>query len=94
METSWHGLRSAAKGISQPEGSMSEEPVSRSSSSPSEKGGREHARRAAMQGDLLRRAYRRSVHRTYIEAALRRAGHAVLPRESVNAFSLRRRSID
>ena len=71
---------------------MSEEPASHPSSS--EQGGREHARRGAMQGELLRRAYRRSVHRTYIEAALRRAGHTVLPRESVNAYSLRRRPID
>jgi hypothetical protein len=47
-----------------------------------------------MQGDLLRRAYRRSVHRTYIEAALRRAGHTVLPRESLDAYPLRRRPID
>ena len=44
--------------------------------------GREHARRDAMQEELLRRAYERSVHRTYIEAALRRTGHPVLPRES------------
>jgi hypothetical protein len=47
-----------------------------------------------MQADLLRRAYERSVHRSYIEAALRRAGRTVLPRESVNAYQLRGRSID
>jgi hypothetical protein len=37
-----------------------------------------------MQADLLRRAYQRSVHRSYIEAALLRTGHAVLPREPAN----------
>ena len=38
-----------------------------------------------MQEDLLRRAYERSVHRSYIEAALVRTGHAVLSKESANA---------
>ena len=51
---------------------------------------REHARRDAMQQDLLRRAYQRSVHRSYIEAALLRTGHAVLPREPAPPHSERR----
>jgi len=64
---------------------MSEDPANtRPSASSSEATGREHARRDALQEELLRRAYERSVHRSYIEAALRRAGHAVLPRESGN----------
>jgi hypothetical protein len=46
-----------------------------------------------MQEDLLRQAYKRSVHRSYIEAALRRSGHSALPKESVNT-SLRIRTID
>jgi hypothetical protein len=37
-----------------------------------------------MQEELLRQAYKRSVHRSYIEAALRRTGHSVLPKESAN----------
>lgn len=69
----------------------SEDPAN--SSPPSDRGGREHARRDAMQEDLLRQAYKRSVHRSYIEAALRRSGHAALPKESVNT-SLRIRTID
>ena len=50
---------------------------------------REHARRDAMQQDLLRRAYERSVHRSYIEAALVRSGYAVLPREPPHSPSIR-----
>jgi len=46
-----------------------------------------------MQEDLLRHAYNRSVHRSYIEAALRRSGHSVLSKESAND-SLRIRKID
>jgi hypothetical protein len=46
-----------------------------------------------MQADLLRRAYERSVHRSYIEAALRRAGRTVTPRESVDAYQLRSRNL-
>jgi hypothetical protein len=38
-----------------------------------------------LQEDLLRRAYQRSVHRSYIEAALLRTGHDVLPKEPANA---------
>ena len=73
---------------------MSEEPANGpSSSSASDIRGREHARRGAMQADLLRRAYERSVHRSYIEAALRRSGRAVHPRESINAYQLRSRTI-
>ena len=74
---------------------MSEDPANRpSSSSTSDIRGREHARRGAMQEDLLRRAYQRSVHRSYIEAALRRTGYAGLPRESFNAYQLRTRSLE
>jgi hypothetical protein len=47
-----------------------------------------------MQEDLLRRAYERSVHRSYIEAALRRTGYTVLPRESIDAHQLRSRSLE
>jgi lambda repressor-like predicted transcriptional regulator len=46
-----------------------------------------------MQEELLRRAYKRSVHRSYIEAALRRTGHSVLTKESENT-SLRIRTIE
>ena len=53
---------------------------------PPDRRGREHARRDALQGDLLRRAYQRSVHRSYIEAALLRTGHDVLPKEPANAL--------
>lgn len=74
---------------------MSEDPANRpSSSSTSDIRGREHARRGALQEDLLRRAYERSVHRSYIEAALRRTGYTVLPRESINAYQLRSRTLD
>lgn len=55
---------------------------------------REHARRNAMQQDLLRRAYQRSVHRSYIEAALLRTGHAVLPGELANSDRPSIRKID
>ena len=73
---------------------MSQNPAnSPSSSSASDIRGREHARRGAMQADLLRRAYERSVHRSYIEAALRRAGRTVAPRESVDAYQLRSRNL-
>ena len=61
---------------------MSEDPAN---SSAADGRRREHARRDAMQQDLLRRAYERSVHRSYIEAALVRTGHSVLPKESPNA---------
>ena len=71
---------------------MSEDPGKPLSSS-SEIRGREHARRDAMQEDLLRRAYNRSVHRSYIEAALRRSGHSVLTTESADT-SLRIRTIE
>ena len=65
---------------------MSEDPANEKPSPPSSDAiGREHAQRDALQDDLLRRAYQRSVHRTYIEAALRRAGHGVLPREKGSA---------
>ena len=74
---------------------MSEDPANeRPSLFSSDSTGREHARRDAMQEELLRRAYERSVHRSYIEAALRRAGHAVMPRESGNAHALRSRVAD
>ena len=74
---------------------MSEDPANfPPSSSSSDIRGREHARRDAMQEELLRRAYQRSVHRSYIEAALRRTGHAVLARESADAESLHIRAID
>ena len=62
----------------------SEDPVN-PVSSPPDRRGREHARRDALQEDLLRRAYQRSVHRSYIEAALLRTGHDVLPKEPANA---------
>ena len=55
---------------------------------------REHARRDAMQQDLLRRAYQRSVHRSYIEAALVRSGHAVLPGEPAAPHSPSIRTLD
>jgi hypothetical protein len=38
-----------------------------------------------MQQDLLRRAYQRSVHRTYIEAALLRTGFTDRPKEPASA---------
>lgn len=60
---------------------MSSEDPANSSSLPSDRRGREHARRDAMQEDLLRRAYQRSVHRSYIEAALLRTGYAGLTKE-------------
>jgi hypothetical protein len=72
---------------------MSEDPGN-SSSSASDGRRREHARRDAMQEELLRRAYQRSVHRSYIEAALLRTGHAVLSRESANANPPSIRKID
>lgn len=46
-----------------------------------------------MQEELLRHAYKRSVHRSYIEAALRRTGHAVLTKDSASP-SVRIRRID
>ena len=72
---------------------MSEDPANLSSSSSSAEvlRGREHARRDAMQEDLLRRAYKRAVHRTFIEAALRRAG---LPKDPASDRSVRIRTID
>jgi hypothetical protein len=72
---------------------MSEDPANLPSSSSSDIRGREHARRDAMQEDLLRHAYKRSVHRNYIEGALRRSGHSVLTEESANT-GLRIRTID
>ena len=54
--------------------------------------GREEARVDAMQQDLLRRARQRSVHRTFIEAALQRAGRTAIPGETVNAHRLHSRS--
>ena len=60
---------------------MSSEDPANLASAPPDRRGREHARRDALQEDLLRRAYQRSVHRSYIEAALRRTGHPVLPKE-------------
>ena len=47
-----------------------------------------------MQQDLLRRAYQRSVHRSYIEAALLRSGHAVLPKEPAPPHSPSIRTLD
>ena len=64
---------------------MSSEDPANLASPPSDRHGREHARRDALQEDLLRRAYQRSVHRSYIEAALLRTGHDVLPKEPANA---------
>jgi hypothetical protein len=72
---------------------MAEDPVNLSSSA-SDGRRREHARRDAMQEDLLRRAYQRSVHRSYIEAALRRTGYSVLSIESASAYPPRIRKID
>ena len=72
---------------------MSSEGPVNLASPPPDGGGREHARRDALQEDLLRRAYNRSVHRSYIEAALRRSGHSVLSKESANT-SLRIRTIE
>ena len=46
-----------------------------------------------MQEDLLRQAYKRSVHRSYIEGCAAALGHSVLPKESVNT-GLRIRTID
>jgi hypothetical protein len=73
---------------------MSDDPPNLPARPVSDTRGREHARRDKLQEDLLRRAYKRSVHRTYIEAALRRAGHAVLPKDSAFAEALRIRTID
>jgi hypothetical protein len=47
-----------------------------------------------MQEELLRRAYQRSVHRSYIEAALMRTGYNDLPKEPANAHPQRIRTID
>ena len=46
----------------------------------------------AMQEDLLRRARQRSVHRTFIEAALQRAGRTAILGETVNAHRLHSRT--
>ena len=46
----------------------------------------------AMQEDLLRRARQRSVHRTFIEAALQRAGRTAILGETVNAHRLHNRT--
>jgi hypothetical protein len=64
---------------------MSSEDPANSPPLPPDRRGREHARRDALQEDLLRRAYQRSVHRSYIEAALLRTGHAVLSKEPATA---------
>ena len=72
---------------------MSEGPANLSSAAPDGRRG-EHARQDAMQEDLLRRAYQRSVHRSYIEAALLRTGHAFLSREPANALPARIRKLD
>jgi hypothetical protein len=72
---------------------MSEDPANLPSSAPDGRR-REHARRDAQQEELLRRAYQRSVHRSYIEAALLRTGHTDLPKESANAYPQRIRKID
>ena len=64
---------------------MSSEDLANPVSPPPDRRGREHARRDALQEDLLRRAYQRSVHRSYIEAALLRTGHDVLSKEPANA---------
>ena len=64
---------------------MSSEDPANLASPPPDGGGREHARGDTLQEDLLRRAYKRSVHRSYIEAALLRTGHASLPKESAKA---------
>jgi hypothetical protein len=72
---------------------MSEDPANLSSPAPDGRRG-EHARRDAMQEDLLRRAYQRSVHRSYIEAALMRTGYTDLPKEPANAHPQRIRTID
>jgi hypothetical protein len=74
---------------------MSEDPGNYTpSAASSDSIGREHARRDAMQAELLRRAYERSVHRSYIEAALRRTGHTDLPRESGSVHTLRSGATD
>jgi hypothetical protein len=72
---------------------MSEDPANLSPSAPDGRR-REHARRGAMQEELLRRAYQRSVHRSYIEAALLRTGYTNLPQEPANAHPQRIRQID
>lgn len=72
---------------------MSEDPANLSSAAPDGRRG-EHARRDAMQEELLRRAYQRSVHRSYIEAALMRTGYTDLPNEPANAHPQRIRTID
>jgi hypothetical protein len=63
---------------------MSEDPANLSSSAPDGRR-QDHARRDAMQQDLLRRAYQRSVHRTYNEAALLRTGFTDRPKEPASA---------
>ena len=72
---------------------MFEDPAKLSPSAP-EGRRREHARRDAMQAELLRRAYQRSVHRTYIETALLRTGYTDLPNEPADAHPQRIRKID
>ena len=61
-------------------------------SSTSDIRGREQARVDAIQEDLLRRARQRSVHRTFIEAALQRAGRNAIPCETVDAHRLHSRT--
>ena len=72
---------------------MSEDPANSSSPAPAGRR-REHARRDAMQEELLRRAYQRSVHRSYIEAALLRNGYTDRPTEPANVHPQRIRKID
>lgn len=72
---------------------MSEHPANLSSSAPDGRR-REHARRDAMQEELLRRAYERSVHRSYIEAALLRTGYTDQSKQPANAHPQRIRKID
>ncbi len=71
---------------------MPDTPNSPTLSSTSDVRGREEARVDAMQEVLLRRARQRSVHGTFIDAALQRAGRTALPGETVNAHRLRSRN--
>ena len=86
----WQGFRSVLKIIQV--SYMPDTTNSPTLSSTSDIRGREEARVDAMQEDLLRRARQRSVHRTFIEAALQRAGRTAILGETVNAHRLHSRT--
>ena len=86
----WHGFQSVLKIIEV--SYMPDTTNSPTLCSTSDIRGREQARADAIQEDLLRRARQRSVHRSFIEAALQRAGRNAIPGETVNAHRLHSRT--